>query len=95
MMPPTQNNPPQNQQQTPPPPPEPKYSFRWSAILGVPLAALAFFWVLNGLEPSFQFEDLLSTLGVLQRHKYVRLGCLGVLLIAVILIVKTLKHHSD
>jgi len=92
------NQPQTNQQQQPsmrPQPPEPKYKFRWSVFLGIPLIVLFFFWLINGVESSFSFESIMEQLHVVQEHKYVRLACLGVLLIAVTVIVKTLKNHSD
>ena len=85
----------QNQPLMPSRPPEPKYRFRWSVFLGAPLVVLFFFWLLNGVEVSFSFESIMERLHVLQEHKYVRLACLGVLLIAVTIIAKTLKNHSD
>jgi hypothetical protein len=85
----------QNQLPVPPQPPEPKYKFRWSIFLGVPLAALFFFWLLNGVEASFSFESIMERLHVIQQHKYARLACLGVVLVAATIIVKTLKNHSD
>lgn len=80
----------QNQQTPPPPPPEPKYRFRWP-ILAVVLAVMGFFWVLNGVTPSFRFDDVLELLNVVQRGTYTQLACLGVVVIAVTLIIKTLK----
>ena len=90
-----QTNQQQNQPFMPPRPPEPKYKFRWSVFLGVPFIVFLFFWLLNGVEPSFSFENIMEQLRVVQKHKYVRLACLGVLLVAVTIIVKTLKNHSD
>jgi len=92
---PTQTNQQHNQPDMPQKPPEPEYRFRWPVFLGVPIVALAFFWVLNGLEASFKFEDIMNALGVVQQQKYARMGCLATLLIAVTLIIKTLKNHSD
>jgi predicted membrane metal-binding protein len=76
-----------------PRPPEPKYRFRWSVFVGVPLVICALLFVLNGIEPSFQFEDIMYSLRVMQEERYVRLACLGVVCIAVILIVKLFKNH--
>lgn len=85
---------PQNQQQNrqipPPPPPEPKYRFRWP-ILAVVLAVMGFFWVRNGITPSFQFNEVLAFLDVAQTNTYARLACLAAVLIAATLITKTLK----
>jgi hypothetical protein len=62
--------------------------------LGVPLAALFFFWLLSGVEASLSFESIMERLHVIQQHKYARLACLGVVLVAATIIVKTL-NHSD
>jgi hypothetical protein len=78
----------QSQRLRPPPqPPPPKYRFR-RAILAVPLTIGAFFWFRNGVDASFQFQDILEYLNVRHEDRYARLACLGVLLIAVTAIVK-------
>ena len=59
----------QNLPSAPPQPPEPKYRFRWSIFLGVPLAALFFFWLLNGVEASFSFESIMERLHIIHEHK--------------------------
>ena len=92
-----QRNMPPNQQpnQQPPEPPEPQYHFRWGIFVGIPLVVLAFFWLLKGIEPSFAFEDIMQYLGVLHEARYIRLACLGIVLITATLIVKSLTNHSD
>ena len=75
-------------------PPEPKYRFRWSVFVGVPLVVCALLFVLNGIEPSFQFEDIMRALRVIQEERYVRLACLGVVCIAVLLCVRLFRNHS-
>lgn len=86
-------NPQVNQQ--PPQSPEPQYRFRWGIFVGIPLLVPAFFWLLKGIEPSFAFEDIMQHLGVLYQERYIRLACLGIVLITVTLIVKSLRSHSD
>ena len=78
-----------NQQQ---PPPEPKHDFRWSIFAGIPLALFVFFFLLNGIEPSFEFEDLMQSLGVINENRYVRMACLCVVGIVILLIVKSRNH---
>jgi hypothetical protein len=95
-----QRNIPPNQQlnQQPPQPPqapEPQYRFRWGIFVGIPLVVLAFLWLLKGIEPAFQFEGIMRHLGVLQEERYVRLACLGIVLVAVILIAKVLMKRKD
>ncbi len=75
-------------------PPEPKYRFRWSAFVGVPLVVAVVLFLLNGIEPSFEFEDIMHALQVIQEDRYVRLACLGIVCIAIILIVKLFRNHS-
>jgi hypothetical protein len=82
-------------QQQPPEPPEPKYRFRWSVFVGVPLAIALALFVLNGIDPSFEFEDLTYKLGVLNQNRYVRLACLCVVCIAILLIVKLFWKNSE
>lgn len=86
-----------NQQpnQQPPQPPEPQYRFRWGIFIGIPLVVLAFLWLLKGIEPAFQFEDIMQYLGVLHEERYIRLACLGIVLIATILISKVLMKSKD
>lgn len=78
--------------QPPPPPPKPVYRFRWE-LVGVVLLIGVFLWLLAGAEPSFQFEDLMRTLNVSGQESYVRLACLGAVLVAVTLIVKYAITH--
>ncbi len=80
-------------QQTPNPP-EPKYRFRWSIFVGIPAAVCVLLFVLNGIEPSFQFEDVMRQLHVFYEDHYVRLACLGVLCITVTCIMKSSRRHS-
>ncbi len=86
-----------NQQlnQQPPQAPEPQYRFRWGIFVGIPLVVLAFLWLLKGIEPAFQFEDIMRYLGVLQEERYIRLACLGVVLITATLIAKAMMNRKD
>ena len=77
-----------------PQPPEPKYRFRWPIFIGIPLVTLAFFAVTHRIEPSFQFEDIMRYLNVIQEDKYARLVSLGIVIISVTLIMKLLRNHS-
>ena len=80
--------------QEPPQPPEPKYRFRWSVFVGVPLVVAVVLFLLNEIEPSFEFEDIMRSLHVIQEERYVRLACLGVVCIAVLLGVRLFRNHS-
>ena len=79
----------QNQQR-----PQPEYHFRWEVFVGIPVLALALLWLLN-VAPSFEFEDLIDALNVVGRDKYVRLACLGVLLLATVLAIKAFGNNRD
>ena len=79
----------------PPEPPEPKYRFRWVVFAGVPLVIAAVLFVLNGIDPSFDIEDFLNKLGVINENRYIRMMCLMVVGIAILKIVKLFKNNSD
>lgn len=81
--------------QEPPEPSEPKYRFRWAVFVGVPFVIAAILFLLNGIEPSFEIEDLLYKLKVINQNRYIRMMCLMVVCIAVLLIVKLFRNHSD
>ena len=78
-----------------PEPSEPKWRFRWAAFAGIPLVIAAILFLLKGIEPSFQIEDLMDWLGVIRQNRYVRMMCLMVVCIAILLIVKLFRNHSD
>jgi hypothetical protein len=91
--------PPQNRWPYPPPeeppPPEPKYRFRWSIFVGIPVVIGAILFLLNGIDPSFEFEDLMYGLGVVNENRYVRFTCLLVVCIAILLVVKLFRKRPD
>ncbi len=74
-------------------PREPQYQFRWSIFVGVPVAICVFLFLLNGIEPSFHFEDIMRQLHVFYEDHYVRLACLGVVCITVLLILTSSRKH--
>ncbi len=85
----------QDIQQEPPQPVEPKFRFRWVVFAGVPLVIAAILFLLNGIDPSFEIEDLLYKLKVINQNRYIRMMCLMVVCIAVLLIVKLFRNNSD
>ena len=87
--------PPYPPQPEPPEPPEPRYRFRWAIFLGVPLVVGAILFVLNGIEPSFRFADIMQWLGVINQNRYVRLACLCVVCLVALLIVKLFRNKSE
>lgn len=76
-----------------PPPPEPHYRFRWTLVMVV-LVILAFFWLRDGVEASFRFQDVLDYLRIRHEDKYVQVACLAIVLIAVTLITKIMRRDS-
>jgi hypothetical protein len=85
----------QDTQQEPSQPPEPRCRFRWAVFVGVPLVIAAVLFLLNGIDPSFEIEDLLYKLKVINQNRYIRMMCLMVVCIAVLLIVKLFKNKSE
>ncbi len=81
--------------QEPPESSEPKYRFRTAVFVGVPLAIAAVLFLLNGIDPSFEIEDLLYKLKVINQNRYIRMMCLMVVCIAALLIVKLFRNKSD
>lgn len=87
---------PENEQtQEPPEPSEPKYRFRWAIFVGVPLVIAAILFLLNGIEPSIEIDDLLYKLKVINQNRYIRMMCLMVVCVAILLIVKLFRNKSD
>ncbi len=78
-----------------PEPPEPQYRFRWGIFVGLPIVVLSFLWLLKGVEPAFEFVDVMRWLEVMHEERYIRLACLGIVLIAITLIVKVLTNNKD
>jgi hypothetical protein len=76
-----------------PPPPEPHYRFRWTLVMVV-LVILGFFWLRDGVEMSFRFQDVLDYLRIRHEDKYVQVACLAIALIAVTLIARILRRDS-
>jgi hypothetical protein len=81
--------------QEPPEPSGPKWRFRWAIFVGIPVVIAAILFLLNGINPSFEIEDLLDWFGVINQNRYVRMMSLMVVCIAVILIVKLFKNKSE
>lgn len=78
--------------QTPPDPmpqlpQRPPGRFRWG-IIGVIAAIFAFLWLVNGIEPSFQFEGLMRWLGVKYQERYVKLTVLGFVALLIVMLYK-------
>ena len=81
----------QNQKQ--PKIPKVKYRFRWSIIV-VPGVIMGFIWLLNSIEPSIKFEDVMDMIKVDNTHRYIRLACLGVVGTLIVLIMRILRAEK-
>lgn len=75
-------------------PQRPPRRFRWE-IVGVIIAVFAFLWFVNGIEPSFQFEELMRWLGVRHQERYVRLAVLGLVALLFVMLYKIYKKAQQ
>ncbi len=80
--------------QAPPEPQKPRHHFRWAAFVGVPLVLAAILFLLNGIDPSFEIEDLLYKLKVVNQS-YIRMMCLMIVCVAILLIVKLFRKNPE
>ena len=92
----------QTQQQASPPPPcpglpkpqRPKGHFRWG-IVTVVLTALFMCWVFKGIEPSFEFEELMRAIKIQHPARFIRLVCLMVIGLAVVLAIRLFARNDQ
>lgn len=74
----------QNRQQT-------HYRFRWPVYIGVPLVVFLFFWFVSGIDFAFEFPEIMQSLGIVFTDRFVLLGCLGILSVITLLIIKVCR----
>ncbi len=74
---------------------ESKKQFHWLIWIGVPLALAVILFILDGIEPSFQFKDLMEKLGVINQSRFVRMACLVVVCVVILVIVKTIGEDQE
>ena len=65
--------------------------FRWEMPLFLGAIMLAA-WLINGIEPAFQFRDLMRYLRVGQQERYVMIAVLGVVACVVCLLARMLGY---
>ena len=82
-------NPPPGHEQQPVPP---NLRFRWEILLGL-LVVVALAWFITHAEPSVTWQEAMAWLNVVNYDRYTRLMVLGCVLVAVTLIVKTLRSR--
>jgi hypothetical protein len=63
--------------------------------VGIPVVIAVILFLLDGIEPSIEFEELMYILGVSNEGRYVRFTCLLVVCIAILLIVKLFRKPPD
>jgi len=86
----------QQQQQPPRPQPQnqqPQYRFRWELYFGVPITIGLFLWFVSGMDIGFEFLDIAELLGATLTNRYVLLGCLGVVCVTALLIIKLFRRR--
>ena len=86
-----------HQPQQPAPQPRRVWRFRWCLLI-VPLACTCAAWFLrNVIPPPFEWADIMDTLGVSSdgHARYARLTVLGLVLLAVVLVVRILASKKE
>ena len=75
-------------------PARPKCRFRWE-IIAVILTVLVFLWFIKGIEPSFEFEELMRTIGIRHSERFIRFASLAVVGLAIIFTVKLFRNKKE
>ena len=65
-----------------------RYRFRWSIIVGIPLAIAGYFVVKHGIDPAFDVDSLLAAWNIRNPEKLKKLMILCVVLTFVLLTLK-------
>jgi len=92
---------PQQLPQTPPcqkpeyqQPARPKCRFR-REIVGVIVTIMGFFWFVKGIHPSFEFDELMRTIGIRHPERFIRFASLAVVGLAIIFSVKLFTNKKE
>ncbi len=72
---------------------QPEFRFRWELYLGIPLTVALFLWFASGMEIDFEFLEIPELFNVRLPERYVLLGCLGVVCVTALLIIKVFRKR--
>lgn len=76
--------------------PKPKRGrFRWPLFVGVPLAVLAFAWLLNSVRIGFTWNDLLERWGIENKRRYSAIVILALTCVAIAAIARVLRGSDE
>ena len=67
--------------------------FRWELVY-IPLIVLVIFYLLRNAEPALHFEDIMDSLNVQNRERYVRLFTFGCVCVATVTIAQILRRNK-
>ena len=62
-----------------------------TSLAFVPLACLFAAWLLNNIEPTIDWDDVLSFLGVADHDGYARLMVLGLVLVGILVVIRVYR----
>ncbi len=68
--------------------------FRWSILLFLGAIMLAA-WLINGIEPAFELDDVMDFLRVEDQGRYAMIAVLGVVACLVCLLARLLRQEKD
>jgi len=90
---------PQQPQQVLPKPPRPRprlrRRFRWEWLF-VPMVLLIAAWLATGIQVGFSWDSVMDTLSVHNKEAYSRLAICGLIVVAVVAVMKILREqHED
>jgi len=71
----------------------PEYRFRWELYFGIPMTVGLFLWFASGMDIGFEFADIAELLGVTMTNRYALLGCLGVVCVTALLVIKLFRRR--
>ncbi len=76
-------------------PRRPRWEFRWVPFVIIPGTLLLTLWLINGAEPHWAWDDVMTYLRVNDRQQYTQLACLGLIGIAIAAIARIARGPRD